>query len=584
MSFLRQFYQILRGSRLLLLLSVGCGFIFAGSNLLPPLLIRELIQWLTLGNSEESQFGLYGLTFGLLGVYIVRGLSRYGYGRFSHVAAYAVLHSLMVRTYRHIQRLPHSFFAGERTGNLISRSVNDVEAVEDFVAHGIPETILAFVIPSMMMAVLFYLNAELALITLIPIPVVGLLVFRYVRQVREIWHNVRSRLSELVAQILDNLSGISVIKSFVQERTSEELIEERSRRFRDASIEANKISLIPSGLVEAAGGIGIVLVIWSGGGSALEGRISVADLFVFIVYLGHIYQPFLQLASINDVLQKASVSTGRIFQLLALKPNIVDAPEVSAPSGKLRWDVELREVSFGYEEGNAVLNKVDLRIDEGQVLALVGHTGAGKTTISNLLPRNYDPREGAVLVGGHDIRRLPLDYLRSHIASVEQDVFLFHGSVLDNILFGRPEASREDVERAAEAANADVFIRELPDGYHTLVGERGIRLSGGEKQRLSIARALLKDAPILIFDEATSAVDTTTELLIQEAIGRLLQNRTTLIIAHRLSTVRNADRLVVLEKGSVVETGTHDELLSCGGIYTRMIETQELAADLSPSR
>ena len=580
-AFFRQFFQILAGCRLLLSLSVCCGLIFAGSNLLPPLLIRELIKWLTAEIPPESQFGLYGLTFGLLGVYLVRGLSRYGYGRFSHVAAYAVLHSLMVRTYRHIQRLPHRFFSEERTGNLISRSVNDVEAVEDFVAHGIPETILAFVIPTMMMAVLFLLNAQLALITLIPIPVVGLVVFRYVRQVRVIWHAVRSRLSELVAQITDNLSGISVIKSFVQETASAERVEERSRGFRDASIEANKISLIPSGLVEAAGGIGIVLVVWIGGGSALEGRISVADLFVFIVYLGHIYQPFLQLASINDVLQKASVSTDRIFQLLALESNIVDAPDVLIP--KLQWDVEFREVSFGYEEGIPVLEEISFKIDEGQVFALVGHSGAGKSTISNLLPRYYDPIDGTVLLGGHDIRRLPLDFLRSHIASVEQDVFLFHGSVLDNIIFGRPEASRKDVERAAEAANADGFIRELPDGYDTLVGERGIRLSGGEKQRLSLARALLKDAPILIFDEATSAVDTSTELLIQEAVARLLQNRTTLIIAHRLSTVRNADHLLVLENGRLVETGTHDELLSRGGAYARMIEAQDLAADLSPS-
>lgn len=561
---------------MLLCFSVCCGFLFACTNLIPPLLIRELIQSLTAEFEQESRIGLYGLTFSLLGTYLIRGLSRYSYGRYSHVAAYTVLHLLMVRTYRHIQRLPHSFFAEERTGNLISRSVNDVEAIEDFVAHGIPETILSFVIPTMMMVVLFFLDARLALITLLPIPVVGILVYRYVRQVRFIWHNVRSRLSDLVSQIADNLSGISVIKGFVQEKSAAERVENFSKSFRNASIEANKISLIPAGLVEATGGIGVVLVIWFGGGSALEGKISVADLFVFIVYLGHIYQPFLQLASINDVLQKASVSAQRIFRLLALKPDISDAPNASIPSGVFHWMVKFQDVSFFYNEGVPVLDGINFEINEGQVVAIVGHTGAGKSTISNLLPRYYDPTKGKVLLGGRDIRKLPLDFVRSHISSVEQDVFLFHGSVYDNIIFGRPEANRKDVEHAAKNANAHEFIRNLKDGYETLIGERGISLSGGQKQRISIARALLRNAPILIFDEATSSVDSETESIIQEAISRLLKDRTTLIISHRLSTVRNADRLLVLEKGRIVETGTHSQLLSKGGAYVRMINAQNL--------
>ena len=238
--------------------------------------------------------------------------------------------------------------------------------------------------------------------------------------------------------------------------------------------------------------------------------------------------------------------------------------------------VKFRDVSFSYKEGIPILDGINFEINEGQVVALVGHTGAGKSTISNLLPRYYDPTKGKVLLGGLDIRTLPLDFVRSHISSVEQDVFLFHGSVYDNIIFGRPEANRLDVERAAKDANAHEFIRNLDGGYDTLIGERGIRLSGGEKQRISIARALLKNAPILIFDEATSSVDSETEFIIQEAISRLLKDRTTLIISHRLSTVRNADRLLVLEKGRLVETGTHDQLLSQGGAYVRMIDAQNL--------
>ena len=306
MDFIKQIYDLLEGRRLFMACSIACGLLFAAANLIPPLLIRKLIQWLT----EAKPAGdLIEISLLLLGLYLLRGVSRYGYGFFSHVTAYRVMHALMTRVYKHLQNLSHSFFNRQRTGNLMARSINDIEAIEDFIAHGIPETALATVIPISMVAVLFYLNPELALIAILPIPLTAFLVYRYVSKVRAMWHAVRERLSELAALVQDNMSGIAVIKSFARERECARAVAERSATFHDRLIKANTVSLLPAGIIETTGGLGIVLVIWSGGNMALNNHISVADLFVFIVYMGHIYQPFLQLASFNDVLQKAAAST-----------------------------------------------------------------------------------------------------------------------------------------------------------------------------------------------------------------------------------------------------------------------------------
>ena len=573
MNFVKQVYALLEGRRLFMAGSIFCGLIFAGANLLPPLLIRKLIQWVT---ESDASSDLVEVSLLLFGIYILRGATRYGYGFFSHVTAYRVMHDLMVRVYKHLQTLPHKFFNKQRTGNLISRSVNDIEAIEDFMAHGIPETALAVVIPFSMVGVLFYLNPELALIAVLPIPLAAYLVYRYVSKVRKMWRGVREQLSDLVSVVQDNLSGIVVIKSFVREAQHAKRVSVHSEKFRDRMIEANTISLLPAGIIEATGGLGIVLVIWSGGDMALNGHISVADLFVFIVYMGHIYQPFLQLASFNDVLQKAAASTERVFQLLAEKSDIVDAPDAVEPKD-MKWDILFDNVTFAYDKHVPILKEVDLKIAEGSVVALVGPTGAGKTTLGNLIPRFYDPQGGAVLVGGHDVRQLPLAFLRGNIASVLQDVFLFHGTVYDNLSLGRPEASDEEIYAAARAANAAEFIEGLPQGYDTMIGERGVRLSGGQKQRLSIARALLKDAPILILDEATSSVDVETEALIQDALLKLMHNRTTLVIAHRLSTIRNADQIAVIDQGEIIELGDHQALMDLDGHYARMVRAQDVS-------
>ena len=573
-GFLTGLWHILGDHRKLMALSILSGLLFSATTLVPPLLVRRLILWITEGGGSTS--GLLAMTAVLGLVYLLRGAGRYFYGRFSHVASYGVTTDLMARVYRHLQQLSHSFYNRQRTGALIVRSVNDIETLEDFIAHGVPELILATVIPITMWCVLFWIHPLLALLVVLPLPIGGFVIYRYTREVRRMWRQVRAGISDLVAQVQDSFSGITEIKSFGKEKAQAAHVASSAADYRDKICEANKVSLLPSAVVEFSGGVGVIVAVWTGGSLALAGTLNVADLFVFIAYLAYIYQPFLKLADISDTLHRAGASQERIFELLAVQPEISSPPDAVKPQIS-RWDVAFHDVSFGYQSEEAVLNGIDFEIGAGEMVALVGATGAGKTTVSRLIPRFYDPQDGQVCIGGHDLRSLDLEFLRANVASVMQDVFLFHGTVHQNIAFGRPEATVDEIVQAAQASNAHEFVVDLPDGYNTIIGERGVLLSGGQKQRISIARALLKDAPILILDEATSSVDTETEWLIQQALNRLTRNRTTLVIAHRLSTIRHADKIVVLDSGRIVETGAHDELMASGGRYAQMVETQSMA-------
>ncbi len=568
MSFTLRLLTLLRGHRLAMAIAVALGLVYTLTSLVPPLLVRGIFRAIVeeRGTIDEAVVAAIAVA----GVGILRGLSHYAEAVISHVVAYRILHRLLLRVYDHVQYLPHRFFADRSSGALVSRMSSDVEEIEYFIAHGIGQVIQAVLIPLAMIAVLFVLNWQLALFTLAPLPVGAIIVFGLAPRFRRRWVAVREQLSRLHGFIQEGLEAVNVVKSFTREREQMVRLRSRSRRFRDEIIDANIWTLIPPGAVEVLSILALALIVWQGGAMGITGLLSVGDLFVFVVYLTYIYQPLLRLAELNEGMQTAMASSQRVFELLDIKSDIVDRPDAAAPADA-HWSIELDNVTFGYDPARPVLREVAFSVSEGETVALVGPTGAGKTTTVNLITRFYDVQDGRVLVGGWDVRDLKLEFLRRNIAMVLQDVFLFNGSVRENLLFGRPDAGDDEVVAAARAANAEEFIVQLPDQYDTVIGERGVKLSGGQKQRLSIARALLKNAPIIILDEATSSVDSESELLIQEAMSNLVAHRTTIVIAHRLSTVRNADRLLVLNQGRIVETGTHDDLIAADGFYAGMI-------------
>jgi ABC-type multidrug transport system fused ATPase/permease subunit len=551
--------------------------VLIGAQLLIPWLIRNLIELVTEYQlSADTMNTVKNLTLIALITFLARGVVQFLRSYMAHIAGWGVVSDSRKFVYEHLQRLSLHFYEDKQTGQLMSRVINDTDLFERMIAHAIPDVfvnILTFVAITIVLA---SLDLRLTLYSMAPIPLVIIAVIGFSKFVRPAFRLRQHEIGELNAVLNDSIAGVRDIKAFNRESEQFERVEMGIERYRLSLLNALRLMAIFQPFIDFSTSIGQLVVIFFGGRMALEGNLSIADLVAFFLYLEMFYQPIRALGMSWEQVQESMAGFDRISELLSEEPDI-QSPQNPVPLPEpFQGHIALNNVSFSYntEEGE-VLHGIDLDIPPANVVALVGPTGVGKSTLASLIPRFYDVSSGDIKIDGIDIRDLDLDDLRKNISIVLQDVFLFHGSVRENILFGNPKASDEEMVKAAKVANAHDFISALPKGYDTIIGERGVKLSGGQRQRISIARALLKNAPILILDEATSSVDTETELLIQQALERLMQGRTTIIIAHRLSTIRNADKIAVLEGNKIVEQGKHQDLIKNNGLYKRLNTAQE---------
>ena len=584
MSFARTLFRFTLPYRRPLLITVVSMVLLVGVQLFAPWFIRALIAAVRSGETEALSSGLITrLALFALAIYAARAGLEFLRSYMAHVAGWGVVADVRVAIYRHLQRLSLHYYEDKQTGQLMSRMVNDSDLLEKLIAHAVPDVLVNVLTLVGVSAMLLTMNAQLTLLTLVPIPLIVLAMRGFAKYVRPAFRERQAELGELNAILQDNLSGIREIKTFTREGMESERIGVRIENYKRSLLHALRLLATFEPFVHFASALGVVVVIYFGGRLALVGALPIEDLVAFFLYLELFYQPVRHLSHAWEAIQEALAGAERVSELLLEEPDIVDMPGAHVYRGRARGAIQFEDVSFSYLTDRPILRNIDLNVPAGSVVALVGPTGVGKSTLASLVPRFYDVNEGRILMDGHDIRELTLESLRRQISIVLQDVFLFHGTVRQNILFGRPGATEPEMREAARVANAVEFIDKLPEGYDTVIGERGVKLSGGQKQRLAIARAILKDAPVLILDEATSSVDTETELLIQQALERLMTGRTTLMIAHRLSTIRNADQIVVLQDEKIAEQGSHDELMALDGIYRHLNLVQSRLDDEEPA-
>jgi len=540
-------------------------------DLLPPWLVKVIIDRLV---EKSAQAPVYWIVLVLALAFLARNYSNHKRIMLNNDLEQKVVFDIRSHVFKSLHKLSINYFEARSTGEIMSRVNDDVTYVERIFIDGVEQVVTATLTLAGITLILFYLHWKLALLALIPIPFLLAGTWSYTRRAHGLYHRQRERAARLNAVLQDIVSGIRETLSFNRQAHETRRFDERSRDYCNGTLDVMRLWAYYSPAMVFVGSLGTVFILLYGIGLVRGDVITVGSLVAFMGYLALFYGPINQLHSVNHMLQHALASAERLFEIIDAKPHVEESPTAYLPSTNVRGGITYEGVCFSYVKGIQVLHDVSFCIGAGEKIAMAGHTGSGKSTLVKLLMRFYDVDAGCIRLDDYPIRDLPLTYLREQIGLVSQDPFLFNGTVAENILYGNLEAGMEQAANAARAAHAEEFILNLPKGYDTPVGERGVKLSGGERHRIAIARAFLKDPPVLVLDEATANVDTETEAIIKSALHKLMSGRTTVIIAHRLSTLEGADRILVIRNGRLAESGTHEDLMERGSVYANLFKSQ----------
>ena len=553
-----------------LALAVICIIMAAGANLYLPWIIKDMIDDVLM---SKDMLMLNLIAAGILVVMFTRGVFYYGQSYLVSYVGQRVIIDVRSVLFRKFQRMPLSYYDKQQTGTVMSYITNDVAVMQSAIVDNLIELVTEGSILIGSLAMMIYLDWKLSLLTLMTIPLVGFAMKIFGRKLKRSSTVIQERAAEITSLLQESISAIRVVKSFVRETYEIRRFEEQNWRNFQAAMKNVKLTSLLTPTVEFLAAIAVTFIVWFGGYEVVNEVITAGELVAFLTYAVNLANPVKRLSRVYAAIQKAMAAAERVFSIMDLDEVITDKPGAKELP-PIKGQVEFKDITFSYKEGQPALQHISLKAEPGQMIALVGPSGSGKSTIANLIPRFYDVDSGTITIDGQDIREVTSDSLREQIGLVPQETMLFSTTVMENIRYGRLEATDEEVIEAARAANAEEFIKELPEGYDTKLGERGLNLSGGQRQRLAIARAILKNPRVLILDEATSALDTESEKIVQDALDKLMVGRTSFVIAHRLSTIFNADQIFVVENGHLREHGTHEELLALGGLYSNLYHIQ----------
>ncbi|SDJ31891.1 ABC transporter ATP-binding protein [Proteiniclasticum ruminis] len=574
---IKQFISYYKPHKWLFILDMVAATFIAATDLIFPQITRTFINDILPNNDMER---LVKVAIAMFFLYIFRFVMDYVVGFYGHLLGVKMEYDMRKDMFSHLQKLSFKYYDETKTGHIMSRLVNDLNEISELAHHGPEDIFISGLMLLGSFGLLLNVNVKLTLIVFTVVPFLVLFAVFYNSKMRRTFRQMREKLSDINAGLEDSISGVRVVKSFTNEDYEEKKFDEGNNAFKKLRTRSVRQLGIFSGGINFFSNILNLVTLAFGGYFLYLGEINTGDLFAYIIYMGIIIQPVKRLANFVEQFQRGMAGFRRFSEVMAIAPDIIDK-ENAEELRDVKGTVEFQDVAFSYGDREAVLKNINLMVDEGQTIAIVGPSGVGKTTMCNLIPRFYELSSGGIYIDGKNIQEVTMESLRGNIGIVQQDVFLFSGSVYENILYGNLEATKEEVIEATKKANAYEFIMDMPNGFDTYIGERGVKLSGGQKQRLSIARMFLKNPPILILDEATSSLDNKSEAVIQESINELAKDRTTFIIAHRMATIRNAERIIVLTENGIEEDGTHTELMKKRGEYFKLYNSQFKSADIA---